>query len=313
MSEYNLKEKMGDWGPYGNNEGEWLIFSVGNPYEGHGLALPKAIDDFHAKKAAFDLELKTGQKYVAHIPYTTDRCGPVAKDWAPYYIPWEAFYQKTVNFMKYYVDIFRNRGESASKVMLITGHGGNGIILERHYQREICQKLELSKFIAITALISRKDVNRVLEELKKLSESIINKKIFPYGLKDPENLKDFYIKVLMSAGHASHVEHSLAAAMGLCDLEKVGIMNAMLEKNFEGALKKWPAIGGLGGYLLAGGRYTEALGTQDNDKYGLWNCLAGLRDLNGGKLIVEPELGHIIHKISLETKSELISRNMDNP
>ena len=113
---------------------------------------------------------------------------------------------------------------------------------------------------------------------------------------------------MLSTGHASHTEHSLIAAMGLCDMKKVEIMNTLLEKNFESALKKWPALGGLGGYLLAGGKYTEALGSEDNDKYGLWNCLNGLRTFNNGKLIVDPELGALVQRVSLETKIELINK-----
>jgi len=91
-------------------------------------------------------------------------------------------------------------------------------------------------------------------------------------------------------------------------MKKVEMVNSLLEKNFEATLKRWPALGGLGGYLLAGGKYTEALGTKDNDKYGLWNCLNGLRTFNNGKLIVDPELGGLVQRISLETKIELINK-----
>ena len=112
----------------------------------------------------------------------------------------------------------------------------------------------------------------------------------------------------MSTGHASHTEHSLGAALGVCNIKKVEIMNELLEKDFEKALKTWPPIGGLGGYLLAGGKYTDALGTQENDKYGLWNCLTGLRTLNKGKLIVASELGSLIHKISLQEKIDIINK-----
>ena len=76
----------------------------------------------------------------------------------------------------------------------------------------------------------------------------------------------------------------------------------------EKTLKKLPALGGLGGYLLAGGKYTEALGSEDNDKYGLWNCLNGLRTFNNGKLIVDAELGALVQRVSLETKIELINK-----
>lgn len=308
MKEYILKDRMDDWGPFEEKESKWIIFSVGNPYEGHGFALSRNIDDLHAKKAANDLEFHTGQRYVAHIPYTTDRCGDVAKDWAPYYIPWEDFYRKSVDFMKYFIDLIRNRGEEVSRVMLVTGHGGNANLLERKCQREIQNELDVKKFISLTALVSRKNAVRVLEEVKELAHDTIEKKGFQYGYDNADDLTDFYTKLLLSAGHASHAEHSLGAALGVCDMNKVGIMNSLLEKDFEKALKKWPAIGGLGGYLLAGGKYTEALGTEENDKFGLWNCLNGLKSLNNGKLVVVPELGALIHRISLETKTQIVNK-----
>ncbi len=308
MSEYNLKGKMLDWGPFEEKESKWLLFSVGNPDEGHGFALPRNIDDLHSKRAAYDLEFHTGQRYVAHVPYTTDRCGDVARDWAPFYIPWEEFLEKSIDFMKKHIEIIRGRGEAVSRVMLLTGHGGNADLLERKVQRKIREELDVERFISITALVDRKDAPRVLEELKNLTVEIIEKKGPQYGCRTAEELADFYTKVLLSAGHASHTEYSLSAAMGVCDMKKVEIMNKLLETNFEEALKKWPPIGGLGGYLLAGGKYTEALGTENNDKYGLWNCLNGLRTLDEGRLIVEPELGHLILKISLETKAEIINK-----
>jgi len=310
MSKNNLslKGRMDDWGPWEKKESKWLLFSVGNPNEGHGYGLPRNIDDLHAKKAANDLEFQTGQRYVAHIPYTTDRCGDVARDWAPYYIPWDEFYRKSVDFMKYFIEIIRNRGEEVTRVMLITGHGGNGNLEQKKIQHQIQKELDVKKFIAITALVTMKDAPLVLEEVKNLAFKIIEKQGSHYGRDSPEDLADFYTKILLSAGHACHTEHSLAAALGACDMIKVEVMNKMLEKNFEEALKRWPPIGGLGGYLLAGGKYTEALGTEDNDKYGLWNCLKGLKNLDQGRLIVIPELGHIIHQVSLKTKAEIINK-----
>jgi hypothetical protein len=192
--------------------------------------------------------------------------------------------------------------------MLIIGHGGNATVAEPKIQRELKKVLAVNNFTAITALVTRKEAIKVIEALKLFAnEKIANNKIY-YGFDDPDNLKDFFTKVLLSSGHASHTEHSLGAALGMCDWKKLEIMNSLLERNFEEALKKWPPIGGLGGYLLAGGKYTEALGTKEDDKYGLWNCLEGLRSLNQGKLIVEPELGNIIYKISVESKIEMIHK-----
>ena len=62
----------------------------------------------------------------------------------------------------------------------------------------------------------------------------------------------------------------------------------------EEALKKWPPVGGLGGYLLNGGKYLDAFGTPEDDRHGLWNCLKGLREINDGQVLVVPELGKLM-------------------
>lgn len=308
MSELKLKNKMRRWGPFEEKEYQWLIFSVGNPNEGHGLAIPRATDDFHARKAAFDLQNHTGQRYVAHIPYTTDSVGDVAKDWSPNYLPWEEFFQKTIDFIKYHLNVIREMNRKASRVFLITGHGGNRQILEKESQKLIEEELNIDAFISITSLVDRKDANLVLEEVRKLAEDMIQKRGTRFGFSKSKKLEDFYTKILLSAGHASHVEHSIMAYLGLCDMNKVKIMNDLLEKDFEKALRKWPPIGGLGGYLLAGGKYIEALKTVVSDEEAIWNCFNGLKNLNNGKLIIAPELGEIIFKVGLVKKTELINR-----
>ena len=111
---------------------------------------------------------------------------------------------------------------------------------------------------------------------------------------------------MTSAGHAGHFEHSVAAALGILDEEKLKIMNEELEKDFEAAIQKWPPIGGLGGFLMAGGKYVEAIGTKDNDKHGLWNCLKTLRKLDGGKVKPIKELGELAINLLVEYYSEMI-------
>lgn len=309
MNGLNLKDKMDNWGPFGKKEAQWLIFSIGNPFEGHGYALPKTIDDFHAKKAAQDLEKATGQRYVAHIPYTTDRCGDVAKDWAPAYLPWDLFLDKVIAYIDFCMKSHAELDLRTNKILLITGHGGNADLMKTNIQKHIQRELDVEHFTAVSSMVSTKGGLAVLNQLESLAEQIIDSENERFGVNDPEELAFIYSKILLSAGHASHAEHSLAAAMGLCDMKKVTVMNSLLEKDFEAALKKWPPIGGLGGYLIAGGKYTEALGTKENDKYGLWNCLEGLRNLQDGKLLVAPELGGLIHQIGLEEKKNFIEKN----
>ncbi len=308
MEYLNLKGKMMNWGPFEENESKWLIFSVGNPNEGHGPAIPRATDDFLAKKAAYDLEFHTGQRYVAHIPFTTDSVGVVAKDWSPAYIPWEDFFTKTIEYLKYHINLIKERNEDVSRVLLINGHGGNRQLFERKNQKAIQKELGVSTFLAVTALVDRKDAAPVLEEVKIVANKMIETKGNRFGCSTSEDLNDFYTKLLLSAGHASHVEHSLMAALGMCDMQKIEVMNKVLASDFDQAFKLWPPIGGLGGYLLAGGKYLEALKTIAPNEAALWNCFNGLKTLNQGKLIIAPELGELIFKISLEKKTALIKK-----
>ncbi|GAI26887.1 unnamed protein product, partial [marine sediment metagenome] len=110
--------------------------------------------------------------------------------------------------------------------------------------------------------------------------------------------------ILTSAGHAGHFEHSLGAALGVLDEKKLKIMNDELERDFDAALNKWPPIGGLGGFLIKGGKYVEALGTKEDDTHGLWNCLKSLRRLDKGKVKVVKELGVLVTNLLVEYYSE---------
>ena len=116
-------------------------------------------------------------------------------------------------------------------------------------------------------------------------------------------------KILMTNAHAGHFEHSLGAALGVLDFKKLEVMNKELERDFEAALDKWPPLGGLGGFLMKGGKYVQAFGTKKEDKHGHWKCLKSLRTLNHGKIKVVKELGELIINLLVEHYSGLI---MDN-
>ena len=290
---------MDDWGPFGNNEGKWLIFSIGNPVEGHGYALPRNIDDLHSQRVAHLISCKTGARYVGHIPWATDNFTSVAKDWAPKSIPVEDIVKNIIDFIKFHAEIYKEMDLPASRILIYSGHGGNNPLV--HYTKEIQDALNLKKLIiSTTEGIAEENIDRVINELGKLSIEIAGKG------ENPRQIRRTLIQILLSAAHAGHFEHSLGAALGVLDEEKLNIMNEELERDFNAALNKWPPIGGLGGFLLAGGEYTEALGTKDNDKFGLWNCLKRLRRLDNGKVRVIKELGELIINLLVEYYSEII-------
>ena len=139
-----------------------------------------------------------------------------------------------------------------------------------------------------------------MDEVSRLSIELAK------GEENPRQIKRTLIQILLSIAHAGHFEHSLGAALGVLDEAKLEIMNKELEKDFEAALNKWPPLGGLGGFLLAGGEYIEALGTKDNDKFGLWKCLKRLRRLDKGRVKVFKELGELMITLLVEYYSDMI-------
>ena len=294
-----LEGKMDDWGPYGKDEGKWLIFSVGNPEEGHGYALPRNIDDLHSQYVAHLISCKTGGRYVAHIPWSTDNVGPIAKDWSPKTIPVNEMVEKIKDFIKYHIKIYEDMGFLASNVFIYSGHGGNDPLTE--YCQKLKTELKLENLIiSTTEGITDKLADNVLKELHKLAVDLAadNKK--------PKNLRRVFLKIVTSQSHASHFEHCLGAAIGVLDWEKLEIMNKELEKDFEAALQKWPPLGGLGGFLIYGGKYRESLGSKENDKYGHWNCLKTLRKLDRGRVVVVKEIGDIIINQLVEYYSTIL-------
>lgn len=295
----SLKGKMDDWGPFGKDEGKWLIFSIGNPEEGHGYALPRIIDDFFSQRVAHLISCKTGSRYCAHIPWGTDNFVSIARDWAPRIIPVEELVENLKSFIKYFIDIYKAMGLPASRVLIFSGHGGNDPLA--NYREELQTSLNLEKLLmAPSEDLADKNMERILTELDELS-----KKIAKEGEK-PSKIKRQLVTILTTAGHAGHFEHSIGAALGVLDGKKLKIMNEELANDFEGALDKWPPLGGLGGFLLAGKRYTDLIGTEENDPHGLWNCLKSLRKLDKGKVKPVKELGELIINLLVEYYSEIL-------
>jgi len=297
----NLEGRMDEWGPFEQKEGDWLIFTVGNPEEGNGYALPRNIDDLTAQYIGLKISLRTGSRYVAHIPYTTDHAGDAAKDWAPKYMPVAQFIPKVIEFLKFHIKTYKRIGLKASKVFIYSGHGGNDPLMD--YNDEIKKDLKVEKlFIGIGAILE-KDLNKIREATIKLAKNL------SHTSEEEKKISNELVQILLSTGHAGHMEHSMGYALNIMDKEKLETMNRQLEENFEETLMKFPPIGGLGGYLLAGGKYEAALGSKKNDKYGLWKCLKALRKLDNGKVKPYKELGKMVIDMIIDVYSQILIEN----
>jgi len=299
--EDSLEGKMDDWGPFGPHEGEWLIFSVGNPEEGHGYALPRGMDDYAAKEIAHRVMMKTGQRHAGHIPYATDVWGDIARDWSPRYVPMEKFIAKMKEYIRMHLDMYADMGLPLTKVAIISSHGGNDEFVQ--FKDEIQQELGLDKLVIFTGASAAGKIDLVLQKIEELAEKYAKEG------EDPDDLAFLYTQILTTIAHAEHFEHSIAAAIGVLDWDKLAIMNAELEANFDEAIQKWPVIGGLGGYLLRGGAFADAVGTPEENKRGHWNCLRGLRELDRGKVVVRKELGEMFIDLAVDFIAEQLKED----
>ena len=219
-----LTKSLTNWGPFGVNENRVAVFTVGNPCEGHGPALPRDIDDRVVKTLALKACDAEGAYYCGHVPFTSDRVGRIALAWSPLWIPENEMITRTARFIGNYLGM---AGLDFQRVCLLNGHGGNNFIAGR--------KMELSR-----------KAGRPIEF------------VIPF-----EGIE---------TGHADTLEHSVAAFLGLIDAGKLATMNALVRRDPEKALRRWPPIGGLGGYLIFGG---EEFSELRKPEYGLTKCLDG--------------------------------------
>jgi len=220
-------------GPYPALRSRVLVFSQGNDFEWHGPALPADIDSRFARTMALRFSERTGATFAAHIPFTSDRVGEIARDWSPAYLPFEEFKEKLISFVGKIVHAWPVK---PFRVFILMGHGG------------------VIPFL--------KDVSDVQEETGIETQAFF---LPALGVKEVKLPKDFegtttLREILDGQGeHAYIMEHSIAAYLGFLDRKKFDDLNRAAKENPEEVLKKWPALAGLGGYVKFGGERYDIL------------------------------------------------------
>jgi len=259
----NLKGKLSDRGPFGENEDKTIIFSIGNSNEAHGYALPRDVDARQAIYVAVNASNKAGARYIAHIPYSTDRVGDIAKFWSPNYLPFEKWLEKITEFMKMHITLLENYHLEFDKIVIVNFHGGN--------------------------IFPRKAIKKVQETIKGYKIKAFGPFDFDFNLVDQDKVNYWLIEQGVKPGHADTTEHSIAAVIGLVDYQKLKVMNDLISKDLNTALKRWPAIGGLGGFLEFGGPEFDPL---REPKIGLVDCFKKFKE--DKKILIFKELGQLI-------------------
>ena len=257
MSEPKVsREQLQGYGPYADDARRIAMFSVANDFEAHGYPMPPHTDSLLAQNWCNMIARKIGASYIAHIPYTTDTAGEIARNWSPNYLPFEEFYQKLKDFVKYHVE---RLSFTPTKVVVIIGHGGNRDLPERND--------DLSAFLGYPANCMSADISEAL--------------IYP----EFEALDVIYDIFALGGEHAYILEYSLIADLGHLDYGKLDVLNEVASKDPLEALRRWPAIAGLGGFIEFGGSEFDYLKKNE----GFHVALEDFKKRR--KIIVDPELG----------------------
>jgi creatinine amidohydrolase/Fe(II)-dependent formamide hydrolase-like protein len=251
-------EELENYGPYDPETRRIALFSVANDFEAHGYPMPPQTDTLLAQNWCHRIVRQIGASYIAHIPYCTDSTGEVALNWSPNYIPFQEFYRKVRDFVRWHL---KHLSFTPSKVAIIIGHGGNRQLPER--------EKALSKSLGLPV--------KCLEA--GVSEALIYPDFEPLGV-----IYDIFDK---GGEHAYIAEYSMIAHLGHLDFGKLAVLNEVAAKDPLEALRRWPAIAGLGGYMQFGGPEYDPLRE-------IGGLVVSLEDFKKRrKIIVDRELGRL--------------------
>ncbi len=258
-------EQLEGYGPYDTEKRRIAMFSVANDFEAHGYPMPPHTDTLLAQNWCNLISKQIGASYIAHIPYCTDSTGDIALNWSPLYIPFEEFYVKVRDFVKWHVE---RLSFEPTKVAIIIGHGGNRDLPERD--------ADLSDAVGFPVSCLLPGVSEAL--------------IYP----EFEALDVIYEIAAAGGEHAYIAEYSMIAHLGHLDYKKLDILNEVAAKDPLEALKRWPAIAGLGGYIEFGGPEMDPL----REIEGLSIALEDFKKRK--KIIVDAELGRRATKLVVD-------------
>lgn len=224
-------EELARSGPFPAGRADVLVFSQGADVEWHGPALPPDTDSRTTFALASRFIERTGATFAGHVPFTSDRVGEVARDWLPAYIPYDEFKARAIGFIKQTVGLWPRR---PAEVILLMGHGG------------------------VLPLVD--EMGEVAEAIGLPARAFFLPGLGAGRVKIPEfEGADTLREIVAGKGeHAYIMEHSIAAALGFMSWARLEELNRLAATDPEEALRKWPPLAGLGGFIKFGGsRYHE--------------------------------------------------------
>jgi len=182
--------------------------------------------------------LRTGIRYLAHVPFTTDPSGDSFMHFCPMALPQEEFFGATADYCAMVLDAVDPRPEGVC--IHIPWHGQH-IMAERI--DEFARRLRVRKAHLIADI--------VVESLNRLSE---------------QDYRDSPLRALAEEGieghhfqHAGFFDYCVAEALGHLDRPRLERLRKEMVTDLEGTLRRHPAVHNLSGYVRYGGSEFDGL------------------------------------------------------
>ncbi|MHC4738406.1 MAG: hypothetical protein ACYS9Y_05830 [Planctomycetota bacterium] len=234
----DLEKRINTYGPFPPTRRKIVIFSTGNDYEDHGPALAAASDTHFAQAFCTGAALRTGIRYLAHAPFTTDLAGQCSKLFCPVYLPAQQYFDKTADFCTMILDAVKPRPEGV--LILVPWHGQH-IMAEKidvFAKRLRVKKARLIPDIVGDAAMCLIRADYKDSKIRELVQEAVEGNIFQ---------------------HAGLLDYSVAEALGHLDRAKLDLLRKEMEQDLEKALRKYPAVSSQAGYIRYGGKEFDGL------------------------------------------------------
>jgi hypothetical protein len=234
----DLEQRLDTYGPFPPGRDRIVLFSTGCDREDHGPAMAPGSDTLFAQAFCSGAALRTGIRYIAHVPFTTDISDESFPLFCPVALTQEEFFEQTADYCAMILDTVNPRPEGVC--IHIPWHGQQ--IMEKRID-EFASRLKVRGARLIADIVG--------DSLKRFSEKDYEKS----SLRDlvREGIEGRHFQ------HAGFFDYCVAEALGHLDKAKLDRLRRDMERDLEGTLRKYPAVHNLAGYVRYGGPEFDGL------------------------------------------------------
>lgn len=232
----DLEERLDDYGPFPATRRRIILFGCGEDHEDHGPALPTTCDTLFSQGFCSGVALRTGIRYLAHVPFSTDHC-EAGKYISPVYIPEPEWFQRTCDYCAMIVGAMSVR--PAGVIIFVPWHGMHPMEANLDvFAERLGVPVRMIGDAVVDATWRLKEHEYAQSPLRELVREGVEKRFFQ---------------------HAGFFDYCVAEALGHLDRAKLAGLRSEMEADLEATLKRHPGVANLAGYVRHGGLEFDSL------------------------------------------------------